>query len=463
MKRVLLSLIVSALMLPVLVSAADDAEIRSLLDNRINTAKKAAGVVVGVLDEKGQTKVIGAGRKSMEQDLGVPDGDTVFEIGSITKVFTAILLADMVLKNEVKLDDRLAKYLPEGVQVPSFEGREITLIDLSTQTSALPSLPNNFRPADMTNPYADYKVEQLYEFLGKYQLKRAPGEKYEYSNMGVGLLGQALARRAGMSYEALVTERILKPLKMTRSSIELSEAQKANFAFGHTAKLAVTKNWDLPVFAGAGALRSTVNDMLKFMAANLGTTETPLKKAMEMTHATQKPTGVADLDIGMNWHVFRKFQTDVVWHNGGTGGYRTWAGFVKAKKQAVVVLCNTSFGVDDLGLHFLVADYPAPMMEPPVERKEITLDAAVLKRHVGVYPLAPQMTIAVTEEGGKLYAQPTDQPRFRLYAESETGFFLKEVEAQVTFEKNEAGDTVALVLTQGGAKQRAARKAVDSK
>jgi len=130
----------------------------------------------------------------------------------------------------------------------------------------------------------------------------------------------------------------------------------------HDAGLALNKNWDLPTLAGAGALRSTVNDMLKFLSANLGLTNSPLRKAMEMSHGIQKPTGTPDLDIGMGWHIFNKYNTSVVWHNGGTGGYRTWAGFVKSKKSAVVVLCNTSFGVDDLGLHFLVADYPAKML-----------------------------------------------------------------------------------------------------
>src|SRR5207244_1074108 len=139
-----------------------------------------------------------------------------------SKAFTAVLLADMVTRGEVKLDDPVSKYLPETVKVPAYQDRVITLLDLTTQTSGLPRLPSNLKPADPGNPYADYDVDRLYAFLNGYTLTRAPGAKYEYSNLGVGLLGHALARRAGKSYEELVTERILKPLKMTRTSITLS-------------------------------------------------------------------------------------------------------------------------------------------------------------------------------------------------------------------------------------------------
>ncbi|HEY3741195.1 MAG TPA: serine hydrolase [Bryobacteraceae bacterium] len=442
---------------PTFGATASDAEIRALLENRIVTAKKAVGIAVGVLDAKGQ-RVIGAGKKS-DQQPQAPDGDTVFEIGSITKVFTATLLADMVVRGEVKLDDPVSKYLPDSVKIPSYNGRVITLYDLTTQTSGLPRMPTNFHPADLENPYADYTVDQLYTFLSGLSLTRSPGEKYEYSNLGVGLLGQALSHRANQSYEQLVTERILKPLGMTRTSITLSAAQKANFAHGYDPSLAPTKNWDLPTFAGAGAIRSTVNDMLKFLSAELGLTKSPLSKAMEMTQAMQKPTGMKDIDIGMGWHINSKYNTSVIWHNGGTGGYRTWAGFEKSTKSAVVVLCNTSFGVDDLGLHFLVTSYPAPMLEAPPH--EVTLDPAVLAKLTGHYVLAPTFAINVTEEGGKLWAQATGQPRFQLFAKSDTEFFLKVVEASVTFEKDASGNVTDLILHQNGANQKAKREPLE--
>ena len=162
----------------------DDIEIRRLIENRVQTAKKANAIVVGVLDEKGQ-RIISTGQSSKLHPQA-PDGDTVFEIGSISKTFTAILLADMVFKGEVQVDGPVSKYLPDAVKVTAYEGRAITLLDLTTQTSALPRMPSS--------PYADYTVGQMYEFLSGLKLQRAPGEKYGYSNLGVGLLGHFATR-----------------------------------------------------------------------------------------------------------------------------------------------------------------------------------------------------------------------------------------------------------------------------
>jgi CubicO group peptidase (beta-lactamase class C family) len=212
----------------------------------------------------------------------------------------------------------VAKFLPAPVKVPSRNGRQITLLDLSMQVSGLPRLPDNLKPGDPANPYADYDAAKLYEFLARYQLTRDPGEKYEYSNLAVGLLGHALALRAGMSYEDLLRHRIFEPLGMSSTSITLSEAQKKRLAPGHSASLKPVKNWDFAALAGCGAVRSTANDMLKFLAANLELTETPLKPAMRRMRSVSKETGVPDLKIGMAWHIFTKFGTEIWWHNGGT-------------------------------------------------------------------------------------------------------------------------------------------------
>jgi len=194
------------------VMAADGArtrEIAAAIKQRVDD-KKAVGMVVATIEPDGSTSMAAYG--SPGPGAMPLDADSVFEIGSITKVFTAILLADMADRGEVALDDPVAKFLPDGVRVPGRNGRRITLLDLTTQSSGLPRMPDNLRPKDPTNPYADYTPEQMFEFLGRYELTRDIGAQYEYSNLGVGLLGQALARRAGTSYEALVKERILDPL-----------------------------------------------------------------------------------------------------------------------------------------------------------------------------------------------------------------------------------------------------------
>jgi CubicO group peptidase (beta-lactamase class C family) len=449
MKKSLAAIVMTV---PVLLGA-DSSEIRSLLENRIDLGKKAVGIVVGTIDDKGRA-VIGYGKLAKDRD-GKPDGDTVFEIGSITKVFTSLILADMVERGEVKLDDPVSKFLPPSVTVPSRNGRQITLLDLSMQISGLPRLPNNMKPADMANPYADYDPPKLYAFLSGYTLQRDIGEKYEYSNLAVGLLGHALSLKAGMSYEQLVRTRILEPLGMTSSSVTLSESQKKRLATGHNDVLNPVKNWDLDALAGAGALRSTANDMLKFLAANLELTDTPLKPAMRRMRSVHRETGTPDLEIAMAWHVFHKFGTDIYWHNGGTAGYRSFAGFVPAKKTGVVVLCNTFFDIDDMGYHILESQYPLGKFSAPKERVEIALDPKILESYVGEYELAPTFKIKITHEGARLFAQATDQPRFEIFAEKEADFFLKVVDAQITFSKDEKGAVTSLILHQGGADQKA--------
>ena len=237
-----------------------DSAIRTILQQRVDQ-KRAAGLVVGTLDASGRSSVVAYGSADAAGAQRL-DGNTVFEIGSITKTFTATILADMVLRGEVKLDDPVAKYLPATVRVPSRGGKLITLADLATQSSGLPRMPDNFHPADATNPYADYSVQQMYDFLSRYELPRDIGAKYEYSNLGVGLLGHALARRAGVSYESLVNARVLAPLGMTSTRITLTPDMRSRLAVGHDEAMHPVANWDLPTLAGAGALRSTATDML---------------------------------------------------------------------------------------------------------------------------------------------------------------------------------------------------------
>jgi len=448
-------LLIVTLLLASGAAATDMDEIRAIIASRVE-ARRTVGIVVGLINEKDRT-VIGYGKVSKDRDQK-PDGDTVFEIGSITKVFTSLLLADMMERGEVKPDDPVSKFLPPSVTSPSRNGRQITLLDLSMQISGLPRMPNNFKPADPQNPYADYGPPQLYDFLSKYTLTRDIGEKYEYSNLGVGLLGHVLALKAGLSYEELVHRRILEPLGMTSTSITLSESQKKRLAAGYNETLQPVKNWDLDALAGAGALRSTANDMLRFLAANLELTDTPLKAAMRRMRSVHRETGVPGLEIAMAWHIFHKYGTDIVWHNGGTAGYRTFAGFDPARKTGVVVLCNTFVDCDDIGRHALESQYPVAKLTAAKERKEISLDPKVLDTYVGEYPLAPAFIIKITRDGSRLMAQATAQPEFEIFAEKEDEFFFKVVDAQLTFTKDASGTVTGLILHQNGLDQKATKK-----
>ena len=319
-------------------------------------------MVVGTVDTAGTTTIAAYGNPGPGS---LPlDADSVFEIGSITKVFTAILLADMADRGEVQLDDPIAKYLPSNIRVPGRSGRTITLLDLSTQTSGLPRMPDNFKPSNLRNPYADYTAAQLYDFLSRHELRRDPGELFEYSNVGVGLLGHVLTLRAGKSYEALVKERILDPLDMDHTAVSFTPWMTQHLAKGHDQQGNVVSNWDVGVLGGAGALRSTMNDMLKFARANLAPHDAKsaswgpraqnrsrLEKVMQRTHAERAPAMKGF--IGMNWIIRRQDGQEIHWHNGGTGGYRTWMGFDKKKGLAAVVLTNSTHGADDLGFELL--------------------------------------------------------------------------------------------------------------
>ena len=430
-----------------------DAEVKSILQDRIERAKKGVGIVVGLVDDKG-TRVIAYGKPSQESKQAL-DGNSVFEIGSVTKVFTATLLADMVERGEVSLSDPISKYLPKTVKTPTRDGKEITLFDLATQTSGLPRLPTNLKPQDPRNPYADYSVDQMYEFLSGYRLTRGIGEKYEYSNLGVGLLGHILALRAGTDYETLVRKRIAEPLKMADTKIKLTPAMSARLATGHGPLLKPAANWDLPTLAGAGALRSTVNDMLKFVAANLGFKKSPLLAAMQKAQQFQRDTGIADLSIGLGWHILKKFDAELIWHNGGTGGYHSFIGFDKKNRKGVVVLSNATNDIDDIGRHLLLSQYPLAKIEPPREHKAIQLDPNVFDAYAGEYQLAPGFSIVFSREGNKFFVQPPGQSKLEMLPESETDFFLIDVDFQVTFVKDDKGQVTQVILHQSGRDQTA--------
>jgi len=425
-----------------------DADIRAILADRIDVQRQGVAMVVGIIDPSGRRVVSYA---SVKKGEGPVDGNTVFEIGSITKVFTSLLLADMVQRGEVALTDPVSKYLPPNVKMPERGGKKITLVDLATHTSALPRMPANFHPKDASNPYADFTVAQLYEFLASVELTRDVGSKYEYSNLGGGLLGHVLARRAGTDYETLVRTRILEPLAMKSTAITLSKTMKEHLAPGHDARLQPAANWDLPTLAGAGALRSTANDLLTFLAANIGLEKSPLAKSMAAMLATRRPTGNPSLEIALGWHIWNRNGHEIVWHNGGTGGYRTWMGFDPKSRTGVVVLSNTanSAGPDDIGLHLL--DPAIPLLQPAKERKEVKIDPAVLDKYVGRYQLAPTFIVTVTREGDHLFAQATEQPRFEIFAEDDHNFFFKVVDAQLTFVVDATGRATSLVLHQNGA------------
>ncbi len=432
---------------------ATDSAIQAIIKTRVES-KLATGIVVGVLQPDGRRRIVSHGSSGTARPL---DGNSVFEIGSITKTFTGVLLAEMAARGEVKLDDPVAKFLPATATVPARNGREITLLDLAAQQSGLPRMPSNFSPKDATNPFADYDAAKLYAFLSGHALARDVGAQYEYSNLGVGLLGHALALRAGMDYETLVRRRILEPLQMTDTRIALTPDMRERLALGHDPAGKTVPNWDLDVLAGAGALRSTVNDMLTYLAANLAadadSTRGPLAPAMRASHAQRRLAGSTQMGVGLAWHIRTSpSNSTIVWHNGGTAGYRTFSGYDPASRTGIVVLTNSNIPADDIGFHLLDASIPlSPPRPPPViTRVAITLPVATLDRYVGDYEAAPTFHLLIAREGDGLTVEATGQSKVPLFAEKETEFFLRIVDAQIVFQVDATGKVTGLILHQNG-------------
>jgi CubicO group peptidase (beta-lactamase class C family) len=407
------------------------------------------GIVLGVLEADGSTRVVSYGSAGPgTRPLGPR---SVFEIGSITKTFTGTILAHMVARGEVALADPVYIYLPGDVKVPSYDGREITLLDLATHTSGLPPLPDNHRPVDMQDPYADYPVETMYAFLSGHELRRAPGAEFEYSNLGFGILGHALARAAGTSFKELLRQRVLEPLGMDMTGYGLEGELADWMTRGHAGGETVPYWFTTEAIDGAGGPRSDAEDMLRYLQANLGPAGTPLERAMRTAQEPRRPMGQGDRMVGLAWQSFTLNGRPIVMHGGSTGGFSTQIAFDPEKRVGVVVLTNdTRFG-DNLGTDLIVH-------EPPPENVAVVVEPDALASYAGHYALASGVPMYVRiEDDGFLTIQAPMSPRIRLYAESDTSFFAKREEWRVTFSVDEAGVVVGLVLDWNGREQRYAR------
>ena len=427
-------------------------DIREMLVRRVDHQRQAFGIVVGIVEPNGR-RLVAYGHLA-NGDPRTVDGDTIFEIGSVSKIFTSLLLADMVNRHEVAPDDPAAKYVPEDVRLPERSGKSITLLDLSTHSSGLPSLPGNLKPKDPHNPYADYSVDDLYQFLSGYALTRDPGSEFEYSNLGAGLLGGLLAYRAGTDYESAIRIRITEPLGMPDTGITLSSSMKQRMATGHNAMLVPVANWDFLALAGAGALRSSVNDLLTYLEAFLGYKESPLAPSMRTTVDVRRPLG--KITMGLGWMISSVHDREIAAHEGGTGGFRSWIGCDLKERIGVVVLSNAStpLGVFDIGIHLLDPKWPLANPEPPTRRTEISLDTRLLDHYTGRYQMTPNLVLEIIRDGDRLFAQALVQgnrgPTFELFAESETTFFAKVSDKQIAFETDSEGPATRLVVYQAG-------------
>jgi CubicO group peptidase (beta-lactamase class C family) len=401
---------------------------------------------VGVIEPRGR-RIVSYGRSGAADDRRL-DGETVFQIGSVTKVFTGLLLADMAVRGEVSLDEPASKFLPSGVRMPQ-RGRPITLIDLSKHWSGLPSMPTNFLLGAAPNPYEAYSEAQLYEFLSGYELPREPGTQV-YSNFGVALLGRLLARHAGMDYETFLRRRVLEPLGLRSTSVSLNADQSRRLAPGHDRFGQPVETWNLLAMPASGSLRSTANDLLRFVSFNLAP-ESPLHAAMLLQRTPGRALGWARSTLGGE---------AVYDHGGGKEGYRSAVVFNPQRQTGVVVLTNTRTALAPLALarHLLFEGSPLPPAPVTPKPNVVTLAPLLLDEYAGRYRLESGSELRVARRQGHLLVDTVGEGIATFFPSGKDEFFSNLDDVSIVFDRGDTGRVSGLVQQTGSTRQRAVRE-----
>ncbi|HEV7346672.1 MAG TPA: serine hydrolase [Devosia sp.] len=435
-------------------SSPADAGIEQILADRIDRDQANVGIAVALIED-GVPRFVSHGTTARGEAAPV-DEHSLFEAGSISKVFTNLLLAQLVLEGRMDLDAPLTDYLPAGTILPTRDGKAITAFDLATHTAGFSGLPPALLARGLENPYSGYSAQELLAWLGEYALTRAIGDKFEYSNIGAALLGQAIEHVSGRAYAELLEQRILAPLGLDDTRLALTPGDPTGMATGHDPTGEPVSYWDFDAFAPAGALVTSAADLARFIAAASGAVETPLRPAFDLMLERTRPADGSG-QIGLGWFIFTEGGRDLVWHNGLTGGFASFAGFDRKSGDGVVVLSNmaTPAGIADIGMHLL--DPTLPLRPQPTPREAVAIDPAILPTFAGDYLLAPFVVLTITTEGDRLFAQLTGQQRFEIFPESDRRFFYKVVDAQITFADPVDGSAPALMLQQNGQNMTAIR------
>lgn len=424
-------------------------ELKAALDDWIQG--NPGGVALAWVDSDGVAFYCSGHLDGSQSQAVTPD--TPFEIGSVTKVFTSILLAESELQGRVKRDDPAAKYLLPAGDPDQARLAGITLLALSTHTSGLPRLPSNLglEPANVADPYAGYDRARLVQALRVDGTKAVHSATGSYSNFGAAVLGEALAAAWDTNYEQALREHVLDPLGLHATTLGISgHPEPQGMAPGHVGARRVP-NWTFDAFAPAGALRSTARDMARFLQICLDEEPTKVGDALTATKVPQREVKVEGARIGLGWLISGDSNKPIYWHNGGTAGSRSYVAFSPSARRAVAILANQQKAPDDLGRALITTGE----LPPPLP-KEVSLPDSVLKDYMGRYALSSAFAITVTEANGALFVQATGQTRFPAFASAKDEFFLKVVNAQISFERAADGKVSGLILHQNGIDQRAA-------
>lgn len=426
------------------VHAGGDAGLQALVKQRLQGDRTGACFAVAVIDRE----VSRAFACADAADAGRVDANTAFEIGSVSKTMTAALLADLIQQGKGSLDDPLAAWLPEGTRVPSFEGQPILLRHVVSHTSGLPALPPGVPIVDANDPYAAVDGDMLLAALERSTLTAAPGTAFEYSNFASMLLSDAVARRAGTDFESLLDERLFTPLGMDGAYVN-RRPEGIRAAVGHWPNRKPTSAWNLQTdLAGVGGVRATLDDMVRYVQAQLGLAQAPIGPALALSQQPVIPGGqppmamnwMLDAINGRTWHV----------HEGGTGGFSSLVAFDRERQRGVVVLSDTALhslgGLGSLGLH--LADASEPMGKP---RKAVPAPGELIDALVGEYSLQGGMAMTLAREGDALIIQVAGQPRFTMGYDDADDFYPLEFDALLKPQRKADGRYGFIWMQMGGA------------
>jgi D-alanyl-D-alanine-carboxypeptidase/D-alanyl-D-alanine-endopeptidase len=445
MKRKLLP-VLFLLLTALPVFARPPAGMQARLDQWI--AGTRGGVAAAWVDGEGVV-FFQAGQFDVASDPRPVTPDTAFEIGSMSKVFTALLLAESERQGKVSRQDAAAKYLLAPGDEAQAALARITLLSLTTHTSGLPRLPANIGPNPDGNPdpYAQYDHAALVAGLKLHGADSTVGRKVAYSNFGVAVLGEALGAAWGTTYTDALREHVLAPLGLKATSVGLTGTPPpADLAPGHAGGKTVP-NWRWLAAAPCGGIRSSARDMAIFLTACLNPAG-PLRPAIDATLESQRENEDAGGRIGLGWMLAGRAEHPVAWHNGATAGSHSVMAFDPKAGTGLVILANVQKGSEQLGFELLGAEMPKPRVALVEERAA---------DYPGRYPLTPAFAITVTEAGGTIFGQATGQPKFSMRPLDRDRFSIVGVDAEISFERGADGKVAALVLHQNGRDLRGAR------
>lgn len=445
-----MSLPINLLALAVAVAASSPAAALSQADLQVKVEQRLAGdrtgacFAVAVIDQ-GVTRAYACADANQAKRIGP---DRAFEIGSVSKTMTSVLLAELIADGKASLDDPLSAWLPEGTKVPSFDGKPILLRHVVTHTSGLPALPPGVAIQDPNDPYAPVTAPMLLTSLESSVLARAPGAAFEYSNFASMLLSYAVARRAGKDYETLLGERLFTPLGMSGAYInQLPKGVQP--VQGHTPNGQPTSAWHFQTdVAGVGGVRATLDDMVKYVQGQLGEAPAPLAAAIKLGQQPVNPG--AQPAMAMNWMQASLGGRTWLAHEGGTGGFSSFVAFDPEARRGVIVLSDTAVhslgGLGSLGLH--LADPSVPLGKP---RKAVAASNDLLDALVGEYQLQGAMKMRLTRKDDTLVIQAEGQPPFEMGHDDAGDFYPQAFDALLTPQRKADGSYGFTWTQMGGA------------